>query len=110
MARAFLDNAHYEWQRTELITADAYALRRECLLANTALPFVINNPSGKNAMNKHQTNERETEEKDEQREFAGSSIDAQGQWKKGNRKHIRGKSQTRFQEARDEIRDVFRSR
>ena len=60
-------------------------------------------------MHKHQTSERDARERGEDREIAGKSVDDQNPEKKGNRKHNRGKGQSRFEEAHLEIRDVIRS-
>ena len=60
-------------------------------------------------MHRHQTSERDAKDRGEDREIAGKSVDDQNPEKKGNRKHNRGKGQSRFEEAQAEIRDVIRS-
>ena len=59
-------------------------------------------------MHKHQTSEHDARERGEDREVAGKSVDDQNPERKGNRKHNRGKGQSRFEEAQVEIRDAIR--
>ena len=58
-------------------------------------------------MHKHQTNEHNARERGEDREIAGKSVDNRNTEKKDNRKHKRGKGQSRFEEAQAEIGDII---